>query len=101
MVTLLYEVVPLGMDVGERHPQIGQGTLDRVHHPVRPTNEIVTAVAVGWEVTLQRFFRNPATLTTPTLRRLPEDMHNRQIKALFQLFQLAAENDLFPGVVGV
>src|SRR5215813_2215708 len=91
MVALLNEVVTLGMNVGKRHPQVGQGPLNGVHHHVRPADEIVTAVAVGWEVALQRLCRNEACLARPTFRWLPEDMHNRQIKALLQLVQLVAE----------
>src|SRR5262249_29762939 len=57
--------------------------------------------AVRGDVTLQHLRRHPAALAWPTCRRLIEDIYDRQTQALLQLLQLLAENDVFPGHVGI
>src|ERR1700689_405851 len=88
---LLNEAVALGMIFRHWRPKLAQRLFDRIHHHIRPADEVLMVGKGRRQMTLEDLGVDTALFAGPARRRIGKHMHDRQVEPLTKRLELLAE----------
>src|SRR5271156_3822731 len=92
----LDEAVALGMVLRQRHVELAEGLFDRVHHHVRPADEVLVVGIRRRQVALEHLRGDEALLARPAGGRIRQHVDDRQVEPRLQRLQFLPEGDRIP-----
>src|SRR5262249_37917824 len=83
------------------HMYLAQRLFNRIHHHVRPTDEVLMVGIGRRQMTLEQVSGNEAPFTRPAIRWIRQHVDDRQIEPSLQSLQLLTEGNRFPILIAV